>query len=176
MMARVADPLDLLEQVRRQDDVDAELGADPADEREHVVALHGIEAVGGLVEQHEGRVVGDGLGQLHPLALAGRHGADRAEPLLAQTDLPERVAGPRGGLAVGQAVDLGDVAHEVVGAGVAGQVVVLGGVADPRPHRGPGADRVEAEHPELALVGPVQAEEHAEQGGLAGAVRARAGR
>ena len=68
------------------------------------------------------------------------------EALLAQPDLPERVAGPAGGLAVGEAVDLGDVADEVVGGGVGRQGVVLGGVADPLAHRGAGADRVEAEH------------------------------
>ena len=61
---------------------------------EHLLALHRVEAVGRLVEQHEVGVVGDGLGQLHPLALAGRHRADRAEPLLAEADLPQRVAGP----------------------------------------------------------------------------------
>ena len=50
---RVADPLDLLEVVRRDDDVDPELGADPADQGEHVVALDGVEPVGRLVEQDE---------------------------------------------------------------------------------------------------------------------------
>ena len=128
----VADPLDLLEQVRRQDDVDAELGADPADEGQHVVALHRVEPVGGLVEQHEVRVVGDGLGQLHPLALAGRHGADGPEALLAQADLPEGVAGPAGGLAVwagrGPRRCGGRGPGRVVSGG---QGVVLGRVADP---------------------------------------------
>ena len=50
---RVADPFDLLEQVRRQQHVDAELGAAAPDQLEHLVALHGIETVGRLVEQDQ---------------------------------------------------------------------------------------------------------------------------
>ena len=82
-------------------------------EGEHVVALHRVEAVGGLVEQQQERVVGEGRGELDPLPLAGRHGAEGAEPLLAQAHLPERVAAPAGGVAMGQPVHLGQVAHEV---------------------------------------------------------------
>ena len=169
---RVADPLDLLEQVRRHHDVDAELGADAADQGEHVVALHRVEAVGGLVEQHQVGVVGDGLGQLHPLALAGGHGADGAEALLAETDRPERIARPVGGVALRQPVDLGDVAHEVVGPGVRRQAVVLGGVADARPHGRTGPGGVEAEDLERTAVGLVQTEHEPEQGGLSRAVGA----
>ena len=96
----------------------------------------------------------------------------RAEALLAEPDRPEGVARPVGGVALGQPVDLGDVAHEVVGPGVGRQAVVLGGVADARPHRGAGRGGVEAEDLERAVVGPVQAEHQPEQGGLAGAVGA----
>ena len=59
-----------------------------------------------------------------------------------------RVAGPTGRLPEGQAVDLGDVADEVLGGGVGRQGVVLGGVADPLAHGGAGLDRVEPEHAE----------------------------
>ena len=135
------------------DDVDAELGADAADEGEHVVALHRVEAVGGLVEQHQVGVVGDGLGQLHPLALPGRHRADRPEPLLAEPDRPEGVARAVGGVAPRQPVHLGEVAHEVVGPRVGRQAVVLGCVPDPRPHPRPGGGRVEAEHLRRSAVG-----------------------
>ena len=47
----VADPLDLFQQVRREHHVDRELVADLLDERQHLVALHGVEAVGRLVEE-----------------------------------------------------------------------------------------------------------------------------
>ena len=87
----VGDALHLVEHVAGEHHVDAEVVADPADEGEHVVALHRVEAVGGLVEQHQHGVVDDGLGQLHPLALAGGHGAQGPDPLLAQPDLPHHV-------------------------------------------------------------------------------------
>ena len=87
----VADPLGLLEVVGRDHDVHPELGADPPDQREHVVALERVEPVGRLVEEDELGVVDDRAGELHALPLAGRHRADRPEPLLAEADLPERV-------------------------------------------------------------------------------------
>jgi len=88
----LADPLHLVEQVRGEHHVDAVVGGHPLDEVQHLVALHGVEAVGGLVEQQQVGVVGDGLGHLHPLALTGRHRAERAEPLLAESDEVERIA------------------------------------------------------------------------------------
>ena len=88
----VAHPLDLFEHVRRQHHVDAELTIHLADDVEHLVALHRVEAVGRFVEHDELRVGGDRLGELHPLALAGRHRAEGAEPLLAEPDEVERVA------------------------------------------------------------------------------------
>ena len=54
------------------------------------------------------------LGELDPLALSGGHGADRTKALLAEPHLPEGVARPRRGVAPGESVDLGDVAHEVL--------------------------------------------------------------
>jgi hypothetical protein len=94
----VADPLHLFEQVRGEQHGDPELVADAVDELQHAVALHGVEAVGGLVEHHQVGVVGQGLGQLDALALAGGHGADRPAALLAEPHLPQGVAGPVGGL------------------------------------------------------------------------------
>ena len=119
--------------------------------REHVVALDRVEALGGLVEQHQHGVVDDRLRQLHPLALTGRHRADRSHPLLAQADLPQHVAGPAGGLAAGQPVQLGDVADEVDRLDVRRQRVVLGRVADPLADLGAGRRGVEAEDPQLAV-------------------------
>ena len=58
---------------------------DLSDQREHLVALHRIEAVGRFVEQHERRIGRDRLGELDPLALPGRHRAERAESFLAET-------------------------------------------------------------------------------------------
>ena len=159
----VADPLDLLQQVGREHDVDAELGPDATDQGQHRLALGGVEAVGRLVEQHQQRVVGDRRGQLDPLPLTGREGADRPQALLAQPDLPQDVRGAVDGLLAGQTVDLRQVADEVVGGHVAGEVVVLGGVADALPDLGPDLAGVEAEDAQRAGVGPVEAEDHADE-------------
>ena len=126
----VADLLDLFEHVRRQDDVDPEVALDLHDQPEHVVALHGVESVGGFVEHDQPRIGGDRLGELGPLTLAGRHGAERPESFLAQADEVERIArsGPR--LVAGQALHLGEVADEVVGPHVVGEDVAFGPVPD----------------------------------------------
>ena len=96
------------------------------DQLQHGVALHRVEPVGRLVEEDQVGRVGDGLSQLHPLALAGRHRAQRAEALLAQSHQEEGVGRPLGGLVGGQAVHLGHVADEVVGGLFGRNEVMLG--------------------------------------------------
>ena len=128
----VADPLQLAEQVGGHQDRDAELGADPADQRQHVVARGRVEAVGRLVEQHQPRVVDERLGELGPLLHAGGVAADRAVALLGQPDVAQHVGGAlaRGG--VGQPGHLAHVDDQVAGGDVGRQAVVLGHVADER--------------------------------------------
>ena len=60
------------------DDGDAELGAGPLDQLEHLVAAGRVEAVGRLVEEQQPRVVDERLGQLDALLHARRVAADRA--------------------------------------------------------------------------------------------------
>ncbi len=110
--------------------------------------------------------------QLDPLALTGRHGADRPVALLAQADVPQGVAGPGPRLSPWEPVDLSQVADQVVRPYVGGQGVVLGGVADPLTHPGPGDGGVEAEDLDGALVGRMQPEDQPEQRCLAGTVGA----
>ena len=62
----------------------------------------GVEAGGGLVEQHQHRVGHDGLGQLHPLAHAGREPAHGPEPGLVEADQVEHVGRPLAGVAAGR--------------------------------------------------------------------------
>ena len=130
-------------------------------EGQHVVALQRVEPVGRLVEQHELRVVGDRPGELHALPLPGRHRADRPESLLPETDLPERVVRALDGRARRQAVQLGEVAHEIGRVHVGGQVVVLGGIPDPRADADARRLRIVAEDDELSGVAPAQAEDRA---------------
>ena len=130
----VADPLELAEQVRGDQHRDAELGADPADQPEHVVAAGRVEAVGRLVEQHQLRVVDQRLGELDPLLHAGRVAADRPVPLLVEPDVAQRVGGALPGRGPRQPGHPGHVHDELGGRHVRRQAVVLGHVA--RPARG----------------------------------------
>ena len=126
----VADPLDLAEQVRRDDDRDPELGAGPPDEREHLVAPARVEAVGRLVEEQQPRIVDERLGELHALLHAGRVAADRPVPLLEQPDVAQDLGGPLPGGRGRQPGHLGEVRDELGRRVVGRQRVVLGHVAD----------------------------------------------
>ena len=88
----VSNTLDLFEQMRGEQYVDLELGADLSDECEHVVSLNRIETIGRLIEENDGWPVGDRLRELHALSLTGRHRANRPSALLPETNKPERVA------------------------------------------------------------------------------------
>ena len=169
---RVADALGLLEVVRRQEDVHPELRPDAADKGEHLGALHRIEPVRGLVEQHELGIVRDGGRELHALPLPGRHRADRPKALFAQPNEPESVVRPLYRRAGGEEVHLGEVAHEVVRGELRGQVVVLGRVADARAHLDSGGLRIPAEHAQLAARPGAEPEHERDERRLAGAVRA----
>ena len=134
-----------------------EVGADVVDQRQHVLSLRRIESVGRLVEQQQLGVVDDGLGQLDPLALAGAHGADRTEPLLAQPTSHRASLARDGGLPAGQAVQLGEMANHVVGGYVGRQGVVFGRIAEAGPDLGAGDPGVPPEHGDRPAVGAVQA-------------------
>ena len=147
---RVADPLDLAEQVRADHHGDAELGADPVDQRQHGVPAGRVEAVGRLVEQQQVGVVHQRLGELDPLLHAGRVAADLPVALLVEPDVAQRLGGAFAGGRARQAADPAEVGDELGGGHVRRQAVVLRHVADP------GADPVgvgggvEAEDPHLA--------------------------
>ena len=168
----VADPLHLLEVVGRDDDVHAELGADAADEIEHLRPLHRVEPVGRLVEEDDLGVVGDRGGELHALPLPRGHRPDGAEALLAEADQPERVVGALHGRAARQQVHLGEVTDEIGRGQLRRQIVVLGRVADARSQLEPGRRRILAEHGQLAGVPGAEPEEDGDERRLAGAVRA----
>ena len=97
---------------------------------EHLVAPGRVEAVRRLVQEEEARVVDERLGELDALLHAGRVAADRPIALLVEADVAEDVGRPLPRRAGGQPRDAGHVAHELGGADVRRQAVVLGHVAD----------------------------------------------
>ena len=151
--------------------VDPEVAFDLHDDVEHLVALHRVEAVGRLVEHDEARVGGDRLGELDPLALPGRHRAERAEPLFAEPDQVQRVARPAAGLVAWESLHLGEVADEVVGPHVVREHVALRAVSDLGAQLGTLPSGVEAEHADRPGRRVEQTETERDQRRLPGAVR-----
>ena len=89
--------LDLVQHVRG-DEHGAALGAEPADQLDHVAPLHRVEAVERLVEQQQLGRVDERLGQLDALAHALREAADPPLGGVLEPDARERLGGraPRG--------------------------------------------------------------------------------
>ena len=167
----IADPLDLAQQVRGEDDGDPELGAGAPDEVQHLVAAGRVEPVGGLVEEQQPRVVDERLGELDALLHAGRVAADGPVALLVQADVPEDLGRPLASGVGRQAGDAGHVGHELGGAHVGGQAVVLGRVAHQLADAGGMVGDVVPEHEGRARGGRQQPEQDADERRLAGAVR-----
>jgi hypothetical protein len=152
------------------EDADPELGADAADQVEHLVASGRVEAVGRFVQEHELRVVDEGLRELHPLAHPGGVAADRAVALLVQADVPERVGGAFAGGGRGEAAHAGHV-HDELGRGhVRRQAVVFGHESDALPDPQALARDVEPQHGRGAGRRRQQPEQDLDERRLAGAV------
>ena len=168
----VADPLDVAEEVGRDQHVDPELAPDAGDQVEHVLAALGVHAVGRLVQQQEARVVDQGHGQLDPLLHAGGEPADGPVALLVQADLVADLGRPLAGRPGRQAAELGHEGDEVGGGHVPGQAGPLRQVAD----LGPDGQRVQGhvvpEHHGPAPVGHEQPQQQLDQGRLPGPVGA----
>lgn len=163
----VAGPLQLAEEVGGDQDRDAEVGVDAADQAEHLVPADGVEAVGRLVEEDQLRVVDERLGQLDALLHAGGVAADGAVALLVQPDVAQGVGGP---LAGGGRREPGHARHvddELRGGDVGRQAVVLGHVADAFADGTAVRGDVESEHGGAALGGGGQSEQDFDQRGLA---------
>ena len=95
----LGEPLDLLEDVRREQDRPT-LGGHPPEQLHHVQPLAGIHAVERLVEQQDPRLVDERRGELDPLAHALRIGPDLAIGRVGQLDRADRPV--RGGGRVGR--------------------------------------------------------------------------
>src|SRR6266545_1227838 len=164
------DPFDLVQDVRRHQDV-AALPGEPGDRAEDLDAADGIRAGKRLVQNQDLRIVGERLGELRPLphpsavpmegAIFRRRQADDLERL---GRLRPRVRGP-------EAIEAQERLDEPRGRHPAVPLFVPGPVPDPRFHRDV-VPRVLAEHPDCPLVRSELADQEFEQGALPRAVRA----
>jgi hypothetical protein len=168
----VADPLDVLEDVRRDDDRDPEHPVDALDQLEHVVPALRVHAIGRLVEEDQRRVVDQRLGQFDSLLHAGREALDQPVALFAQPNLVEDVGGALASGLGRESAHLAHVGDEIGGGGPGRQAVGFGHVPDPLANLDPIRAGVEAEHRRLARGRVGQAEQRPDERGLAGPVGA----
>ena len=168
----VAHLLHVVEQVRRHQHRDAER-PEPGDEREHVVASDRVEPGGRFVEQDELGIADDRLRELRALPHA------RSRTRRSAGIAPRRARRGRGCRTrvaarprAGNPLSSPNVDDDVGGGLIERQAVVLGHVAEPRPHADRVARDVDAAHLDVALRRVGEAEQQAEGRRLAGAVGA----
>ena len=163
--------LHVVEQMRRHQHRDAER-SEPGDEREHVVAAGRVETAGRLVEEHELGIADDRLRELRALAHARRELTDRAETSFVEADEVEDVGRALARGARRQPAQLAERRDDVGRGLVERQAVVLGHVAESRPHADRIAGDVEPAHLDLALGRMREPEQQTKRRRLARAVRA----
>ena len=162
----VGDPLHLLQQVRREEHRAAFMGDGAHDGFQDVAAHHGIEAGRRLVEQEELGTVGQrdeqsGARLLPPgevLDPRRRVQGERSPQLLRVGIVPGGIEGAR-------------VANELAHAHPAGEIVLLGEIADPRQDADRVGDGIESEDAHRAALRSQQAQEVLDERRLARSIR-----
>jgi len=124
--------LDLVQDVAR-DDHDPVARRQLGHQRHRVDPRHRVEPVQRLVQQHDQWVVGDGLGQLRPLAHPLGVRSQGAVPGLPEADVEQRLVGALEGRPSGQARQLRHQRDEAHGRRVGEVGLVLGHEPDRRP-------------------------------------------
>ena len=168
----VAGELDVRQQVRRDDHVDALVVGEVADEGEHLVSPLRVHAVGGLVEEQQVGIVHQCLGQLDALLHARGVGLEVAVARLTKAHVVEHLVRALHGIGAGEAGKLAAVRHKLHGRHAGDVRVALGHVAEAGPNFEGGGGDVEAQHPHAALRRHDEAEQRLEQRALPCAVGA----
>src|SRR5207249_4314157 len=168
----VAGVLDVGQQVRRQNQVDAFVVRQIADEIEHLVAPFRVHAVGRLVEEQQIGIVNERLRQLDPLLHAGRVGFDIAVSRLAEADVEQHLVRALHRVDARQAGQLAAVRHEGDRVHAGNVPVGLRHVADARANLERRSGDVETEHAHLSAIGRDETEQRFDHRALPGAVRA----
>ena len=168
---RLAERLDIVEDVRRQEDLDRLMGRDVPDELEDLGPAGRIEVRGRLVEEEDLGIVDEGLGQLE--ALLHARGVRVEEPVsrFAEADVEKDLVGALHGFLAGHARELAEIGGEGHGVHAGDETVALGHVADRAADHGLLAADVVVEDLALAALRDEETQEDAEERALAGPVR-----
>jgi hypothetical protein len=167
----VADALDVVEQVRAEDQAHAAARGDVADQHQHLLAALRVESVRGLVEQQQLGVVHERLRELHALLHARRVGLEVSVARLAEPDVVEHLVRPADRLVAREARQLAGERDEGRSTHPGDVAVLLGHVAEAPPHLERLARRVLAERGHPPAVGCQEAEQRLEQRRLARTIR-----
>lgn len=162
-----AELLDLAQEMRRQEDGEAELGVESSNGLAHLVNSLRIETIGGFVQDKQFGGWQQGLSQGKAGAHAVGIGAD--ERLFAA-----REAYPLHDLAESIGRDSGGITRENLEVPPAAEIIVKHGSLEDRSHAGkcvgPLMDDVVAANPDLTRGGPDLPEQHADGGALPGTI------
>src|SRR5579859_3125600 len=164
--------IDVPQQVRGDEQLNAALFANLLDELNHALTGHGIEAIGRLIEHQQPRSVGKRLGQLDELFHAQRVAVHLAVSNLAEAYVEEGFMGTLQSFAWRQPCELGHVADKAHAAHIADEGVILRHVADGSANLRPITMNIEAEDAGRTLRGPMKSKQRIDQSGLARAVGA----
>src|SRR5277367_2427520 len=126
----VAGLVDIAQQMRGDEKPDASLFANVLDDLHHALASHGVETVGGLVENEQLWAVHQRLGQFDELLHSQRIGAHFSIADFSEPHIEEGFVGALQSLSRWQAGKLGHIAHKADAAHVSNKGIVLGHVPD----------------------------------------------
>ena len=110
----VADPLDITQEVGREQEAPSRALREDAKERDHRLASSRVEAGGRFIQDAQRRVVHERLGKLHPLAHPDRVFLDLAVALLVQPDELQNLVGAAECEVLGKSADLPHVATKPI--------------------------------------------------------------
>ncbi len=167
---RVADPFDVLEDVRAHEDGGRILQV--ADQLQHVPPSPRVESAHRLIQEKDLWAVHQRLGQAQALAHPAAEATDASPGRIFQPNPVQQLGCPGTRLPALQSEQPGDiVGQELLGRHPGIEVRFLGQVPDQRPRPALRADRV-ARHPGPTTGRVGQASQNTERGGLACTIRA----
>ena len=166
----LADALDVAQQVRAQDDALAGLGDQVFEQLQHGDAPGRIQAVGGLVEQQQLRIVHQCRGQVEPLQVAGRVFFQPAIAQFAEANVIEHLVGAAAGVAMRHTIEITREGHELDALEHGNRGGDLGHVAHATAQLRRAVQNIAAQDRAAARVGRKQSQQDLDQRALAGAV------
>ena len=169
----IAGAANVIEDVRGDQYADVEVARDAADDVEHLGALRGVEAIGGLIENNQLGCVDERLCQLDALAHAQRKTTDHARALLLKADREKYLRRSPDCVGAREPTQLCEMSAEIGGCQFGRQALMFGGIANAPPHLFAVAASIVPEYVDLAGVQVHEPKDRLHQRRLASTVLAK---